>query len=135
MELQLHTLLKKETDDTFSRLERLRYQLREKSKLKISLCLMIPLSVVRPFLKNDVMNLAAHFVACGYIEDNGVFYVALKNNEWKTMDVTHNIIDSWSDNWVRANDAFEKILQTDEDLKVFSGKIFMVWDGNYRLQA
>ena len=29
----------------------------------------------------------------------------------------------------------KKILQIDEDLKVFSGKIFMVWDGNHRLQA
>ena len=36
---------------------------------------------------------------------------------------------------MRTNDAFEKILQTDEDLKVFSRKMFMVWDGNHRLQA
>ena len=36
---------------------------------------------------------------------------------------------------MRTNDAFEKILQTDEDSKVFSGKMFMVWDGNHRLQA
>ena len=34
-----------------------------------------------------------------------------------------------------ANDVFEKILQTDGDLKVFSDKMFMVWDGNHRLQA
>jgi hypothetical protein len=96
---------------------------------------MVPLPVVRHFLKNDVMNLAAHFIGCGYMEGNGVFYVGLENNEEKTMDVTDNIIDSWSENWVRANDAFEKILQADEDLKVFSGKMFMVWDGNHRLQA
>ena len=96
---------------------------------------MVSLPVVRPFLENDVMNLAVHFVACGYMDGNGVFYVALENNEGKTMDVTQNIIGSWSDYWVRAIDAFEKILQTDEDLKVFSGKMFMVWDGNHRLQA
>ena len=69
------------------------------------------------------------------MEGNGVFYVALENNEGKTVDVTDSIIESWSENWVRANDAFEKILQADEDLKVFSGKMFMVWDGNHRLQA
>ena len=51
------------------------------------------------------------------------------------MDVTDNIIDSWSEIWVRANDAFEKILQVDKDLKVFSSKMFMVWDRNHRLQA
>lgn len=135
LELQLHAFLKKESVNTSSRLERLRYQPRAKSKLNIPLCRMVPLPVVRHFLKNDVMNLAAHFVACGYMEGNGVFYVALENNEGKTMDVTDNIIDSWSENWVRANDAFEKILQADEDLKVFSGKMFMVWDGNHRLQA
>ena len=33
------------------------------------------------------------------------------------------------------NDAFEKILQTDEDLKVYSGKMFMVRDVSHRLQA
>ena len=81
------------------------------------------------------MNLAAHFVVCDYMKDNGIFYVALENNEGKTIDVTDSIIDLWSDNWVRANDAFEKILQTDEDLKVLSGKIFIVWDGNHRFQA
>ena len=71
------------------------------------------------FKKNEVMNLAAHFVVCGYMEGNRVFYVALENNDGKIMDVTDNIIDSWSENWVRTNDVFEKILQTDEDLKVF----------------
>jgi hypothetical protein len=44
------------------------------------------------------MNLAAHFVACGYMEGNGVFYVALENNEGKTMDVTPDIMASWSNN-------------------------------------
>jgi hypothetical protein len=54
------------------------------------------------------MNLAAHFVACGYMEGNGVFYVALENNEGKTMDVTPEIMASWSNNWVKANAEFEK---------------------------
>jgi hypothetical protein len=34
-----------------------------------------------------------------------------------------------------ANAAFEKELENDEDLKVFCGKMFMVWDGNHCLQA
>ena len=62
-------------------------------------------------------------------------YVALENNEGKTIDVTNSIVEFWTENWVRANDAFKKILQTDEDFKVFFGKIFMVWDGKHRLQA
>ena len=127
LELQLHAFLKKKSVNTSSRLERLRYQSTTMSNGSITSC--------EIFLGKYVMNLAAHFVACGYMEGNGIFYVALKNNEGKTMDVTDNIIDSWSGNWVRANDAFEKILQVVEDLKVFSGKMFMVWDGNHRLQA
>ena len=31
------------------------------------------------------MNLAVHFVVCGYIEGNGVFYVALENNDEKKL--------------------------------------------------
>ena len=77
LELQLHALLKIETVNTSSRLERLRYQPRKTSKVNILLCRMVRLPVIRYFLKNDVMNPAAHFVACGYMEGNGVFYVAL----------------------------------------------------------
>lgn len=135
LELQMHAFLKKEIVNTHSRIEQLRHQPREKSKLHIPLCRMLSLPVVKPFLKNDVMNLAAHFVTCGYMEGNAVFYVALENNDGNTVDVTDAIIESWSANWVRANDAFEKELQKDDDLRIFSGKMFMVWDGNHRLQA
>ena len=34
---------------------------------------------------------------------------------------------------MRANAAFENILQNCEDLKIFCGKIFMVYDINHRL--
>jgi hypothetical protein len=135
VELEIHGILKKESVNITSRLEKLRFKPRSKSKINIPLCRMISLPVVRPFLKNDVMNLAAHFVACGYMEGNGVFYVALGNNEGKTIDVTLDIVASWSDKWVQANALFEEELNSDDDLRVFSGKMFMVWDGNYRLQA
>jgi len=79
-------------------------------------------------LKNDVMNLTAHFVTCGYMERNGVFYVAVEDNEGKTTNVMDDIIKSWSPNWVWINVAFDKELENDKDLKVFFGKIFMVWE-------
>jgi len=69
------------------------------------------------------------------MEGNGIFYIALENNEEKTIDVTDDIIKSWSTNWVRANVVFERELHNDEDFKIFSGKMFMVWDGNHYLQA
>jgi len=36
---------------------------------------------------------------------------------------------------VRANAVFERELYNDEDLKVFSSKMFIVWNGNHCLQA
>jgi hypothetical protein len=33
------------------------------------------------------------------------------------------------------NAEFEHLLQSNDDLQVFSSKMFMVWDGNHRLQA
>ena len=51
------------------------------------------------------------------------------------MDVTPNIMASWTNNWVQANVQFEKELNISNDLRVFSGKIFMVWDGNHCLQV
>jgi hypothetical protein len=60
---------------------------------------MISLPVVRPLLKNNIMNLAAHFVACGYMEGNVVFYIALENNEGKTVEVIYDIVASWSDKY------------------------------------
>ena len=66
----------------------MRFQPHSKSKIGIPLCRMITLLVVCPFLKNDVLNLASYFVACGYLEDNGVFYVSLEDNEGKTYLVT-----------------------------------------------
>jgi hypothetical protein len=38
---------------------------------------MVYLLVVRFFKKNDVMNLASHFVSCGYVKGTGVFHVAI----------------------------------------------------------
>jgi hypothetical protein len=96
---------------------------------------MISLPIVRPFLKNDVLNLASHFVSCGYLEGNGVFYLSLEDNEGRTKVVTDEIIATWSESWISVNAEFEHLLQSDADLQVFLGKMFMVWDGNHRLQA
>ena len=81
------------------------------------------------------MNLASHFVSCGFIEWNDVFYLAIKNDEGKTMKVNFNIIFTWSNNWMKADKEFQEFLKTDPNLRDFSKKIFFVWDENHRLQA
>jgi hypothetical protein len=101
----------------------------------IPLCRMKSLPVVRPFLKNDVSQLATHFMIDGYMEGCGFFYVALEDNHGHTNDVTPSVVATWSPEWKEVNAEFEKKLLADEDLKIFSNKMFMVWDGNHRLQA
>jgi hypothetical protein len=77
---------------------------------------MISLPVVRPFLENDVLNLASNFVSCGYLEGNGVFYVSMEDNEGRTKAVTPEIVASWSEAWTTVNAEFEELLQSDDEL-------------------
>ena len=128
-------MLKKEQVNCYTCLEKMRLQPQSKSKISIPLCRMISLLIVQPFLKNDVLNLASHFVSCGYLEGNGVFYVSMEDNKGRTKAVTNESIATWSKNWTSVNAKFENLLQGDDDLHVFLGKMFMVWDGNHRLQA
>ena len=69
------------------------------------------------------------------MEGNGYFYVALEDNHGHTSEVTPAIEDSWSKEWKEVNEDFEATLLADEDLRVFLKKMFMVWDGNHKLQA
>ena len=56
------------------------------------------------------------------------FYVSLEDKDGKMVYVTPTIQESWSAR-------FEEELNADDDLKIFSKKMFMVWDGNHRLKA
>ena len=71
---------------------------------------MISLPIVHPFLKNDVLNLAYHFVSYGYLESNGVFYMSLEDNKWRTKVVANEIVAMWSKNWISMNAEFEQLL-------------------------
>ena len=135
LKLKLHDLAIKESVPTASRLEKLRWLPKHKGRLFIPLCRMMALPVVRPYLKNDVSQLATHFMCDGYMEGNGFFFVALEDNHGHTNDVTASVLSKWSSEWKEVNEEFEKKLLADDDLKVFSNKMFMVWDGKHRLQA
>ena len=135
LKLKLHDLAIKESVPTASRLEKLKWQPKQKGCLFIPLCRMMRLPVVRSFFKNDVSQLATHFMSDGYMEGNGFFYVALEDHHGHTNDVTPSVVAKWSTEWKEVNEEFEKKLLTDDDLKIFSNKMFMVWDGNHRLQT
>ena len=135
LKIKLHDLVIKESVPTASRLDKLKWKPKQKGRLFIPLCRMLPLPVVRPYLKNDVSQLGTHFMMDGYMEENGYFYVALEDNHGHTNDVTPSVLAKWSPEWKQVNEEFENKLLADDDLKIFSNKMFMVWDGNHRLQA
>ena len=123
---KLHTIVSNKISNTKSKIEGLGFQPKNKSKIFIPLCRMVCLPVVRHFLKNDVRKLASHFQDNGYMEDNGVFYVALEDNEGKTLNVSVKIIFTWSQHWVTMNNKFEAMLAADPALQVFCGNMFHV---------
>ena len=135
MKLKLHDLAIKKSVPTFSCLEKLKWQPKQKGSIFIPLCRMMLLPVVRPFVKNNVSQLATHFMIDGYMEGNGFFYVALEDHHGHTNDVTPSVVAKWSTEWKEVNEEFKKKLLADDDLNIFSNKMFIVWNGNHRLQA
>lgn len=103
-------------------------------RLRIPLCRMIPMPVVRPALYQDIKKLQNDFVH-GYREGAQVFYVSTTNNLGKEAEVTPELRQSWSEQWQRANIEFEEDLCRTLTGPNFKGKMFFVWDGNHRLQA
>ena len=126
VKVQLHNLVEFSTVNTTSRFVALKWQLSAKGCISISLCRMLFLQVVRPFLKNDVQQIASYFIKCGYIEGNGFFYVAIEDNNGFTTKVADEIVEKWSPQWRKRNKEFDMALQSEEDFKVFSNKMFMV---------
>ena len=124
--------IKRGAVNTQSQLQRLRFRPLEKSKLHIPMCRLESLQAVRPAMKKDIFELGSHFLKVGYMDGFGAFYVALENDEAvpKTKDVTPEIIALWSPNWQRAHTEFEDFILRDPHLRVFSMKMFHVWDGN-----
>lgn len=61
--------------------------------------------------------------------------MALENNFGAIVDVSPRITASYSTRYIMVNEEFEKKLLEDDDLKVVSNKMYMVWDGNHPLQA
>ena len=121
--------------DSFACLNLMRRQPIEKfAKLRIPLCRMQCLPEVRHTLRSDVLKLMREF-RFGYRSGQACFYVALTNKEGNGLDVTEEIEAGWNSHWVEENSKFEAILKADYDLRMMSGKMFYVWDGNHRLSA
>ena len=118
-------LCKRQKQDSNSVISHLRIEPEAKSGFKILLCRLRTLPLVRPINEVDVQRLENKFVT-GYRDGDRVLYVSIYNNKAESLDVTSDIIDSWSSLWQSANDRFEAKLADDPNLAKFSGKMFYV---------
>jgi hypothetical protein len=87
-------------------------RVRPKSRLRIPLCRMVPMSIVRPALNGDISKLEASFVN-GYRDGDRVFYISATDSKRNFQFVDDEVYASWSRNWAQANAVFESQLDTD----------------------
>ena len=71
----------------------------------------------------------------GYRDGDRAMYISPYNNLDEVLHVRDNIRASWSLLWHEANEEFDSMLQSDSDLAHLVGKMFFIWEGNYRLTA
>jgi hypothetical protein len=93
--------------------------------MDIPLCRMGSLQVVRPALINDIQKLQADFVY-GYRVGAAVFYVSLTNEKGEGRMVIDEDQATWNVYWNTRDREFEAFLQSDDDLKFISNRMFFV---------
>jgi hypothetical protein len=120
--------------DLYELIEKMRKKPHSKGVLKIPLCRMIHMPMVRPTLRCDVVKLMGAF-RYGYKPNSAAMYVSVTNDQGENRLVTQADMDEWNPCWVQENEAFEERLQSDPDLQCLSGSMFFVYDGNHRLLA
>lgn len=131
MELRIRKTLKK---DSFSVVEGMRRCPVEKSTMRIPLCRMIHMPMVRPTLRSDVTKLMAAF-QFGYRGGSAAMYVSTTDENGDDRMVSAKDRREWGEQWVAVNEKFESFLRADRDLIDLSGRMFYVYDGNHRLLA
>jgi hypothetical protein len=120
--------------DLHELIEKMRKKPYSKAVLKIPLCRMIHMPMVRPTLRCDVVKLMGAF-RYGYKPNSAAMYVSITNDQGEDRFVSQEDIDQWNPCWVLENEAFEERLKSDPDLQCLSGSMFYVYDGNHRLLA
>ena len=131
MECRIRHNLKK---DSFSVVENMRIQPVENPSMRIPLCRLIHMPLVRPTLRSDVTKLMAAF-QFGYRAGSATLYVSTANECGENRFISAKDKRKWGELWNAENDKFESFLRADKDLMSLSGCMFFVYDGNHRLLA
>lgn len=125
---------KSQTLDTIKLISSMRLTSNDLSRMRIPLCRLVPMPIVRPTLPCDVTVLDNKF-ARGYEEGARVFYVSISNEEGNAATFSHKEKDNWGPLWNSVNDQFNEYLKTHDALKFLVDKKFFVCDGNHRRLA
>jgi hypothetical protein len=104
------------------------------SRLRIPLCRLAQMPMVRPALQCDLTKLEQEFVH-GYRDGSCVFYVSLTNEQGETEMVSDAEKEEWGPMWNEENDIFNSIVSETPRLQHLGRSKFFVCDGNHRLLA
>ena len=112
-------------------LQTLRLFPNELSKMRIPLCRLVPMLMVRPTLASDILALEQQFVY-GYEERARVFYVSIVDEQSYTGVFSERERQEWGALWNLVNDQFNDQLRSTDCLSHLVDAKFFICDGNHR---
>ena len=117
--------------DTVATLQSLRLFPNELSRMRILLCRLVPMPMVRPTLASDILALEQQFVY-GYEEGARVFYVSIADEQSCTGVFSVEEKQEWGTLWNLVNDQFNDQLRSNDCLSYLVDVKFFICDGNHR---
>ena len=121
---------KSQTLDTVKIIASMRLTSNDLCRMKIPLCRLIPMPIVRPTLAADLIALKNQF-SRGYEERARVFYVSISDEESKQVMFSEEEKEDWGPLWNEVNNEFNQRLQSGPLAYLVDYKFF-VCDGNHR---
>jgi hypothetical protein len=68
-----------------------------------------------------------------YHDGTRVLYVSIANDKGNEKEVTQSEYKPRDEQWQIVDDSYDLYLRTSNDLDVFEGKMFGMWEGNHRV--
>ena len=121
---------KAQTLDTVKIIASMRLTSNDLCRMKIPLCRLIPMPIVRPTVSCDLIALENQF-SRGYEEGARVFYVSISDEESKQVMFSEQEKEEWGPLWNEVNNDFNRRLQSGPLAYLVDYKFF-VYDGNHR---
>ena len=121
---------KAQTLDTVKIIASMRQTSNDLCRMKIPLCRLIPMPIVRPTLSSDLIALKNQF-SRGYEQGARIFYVSISDEESKQVMFSKQEKEEWDPLWNEVNNEFNRRLQSGPLAYLVDYKFFAC-DGNHR---